>query len=131
MLLTYPAQAANKAEEIKTALVTTYKLTNFGTAQQLLGIEIYRNEDGTISLRRRRFIGSVLKRFHMEKAYDTTTPLDDRHSCHVDTRGGVYRMLRGLERRQMAIAVMQRCQIQSKRRKQRKQRKQAAPYSLR
>jgi hypothetical protein len=121
MLLTYPAQAANKAEEIKTALATTYKLTNFGIARQLLGIEINRNEDGTISLRRRRFICSVLKRFHTEKAYDATTPLDDKgHSCHVDTGGGVYRMLRGFERWQMAVAVMQRCQTQSKRRKRRK-----------
>jgi hypothetical protein len=49
MLLTYLPQAAKEAEEIKTALATTYKLTNLGTARQFLRIEIYRNENGTIS----------------------------------------------------------------------------------
>jgi len=78
MLLTYPQQATKEAEEIKTALAATYKLTNLGTAQQFLGIEIYRNENGTISLGHGRFINSVLKRFHMEKAYNPTPPLDDK-----------------------------------------------------
>ena len=38
-----------------------------------------------------------------------------RHSCHVDTGGGVCCMLRGFERAQMAVVVMQWCQTQSKR----------------
>ena len=41
MLLTYPTQAAKTAEEIKTDLSTTYKITNLGTARQFLRIEIY------------------------------------------------------------------------------------------
>jgi hypothetical protein len=47
MLLTDPPQAANEAEEIKTALATTYQITN-------LGNEIYRNETGTISWQSRK-----------------------------------------------------------------------------
>jgi len=78
MLLTYPPQATKEAEEIKTALAATYKIMNLGTARQLLGIEIYRSENGTISLGQGRFIDSVLKCFHMEKAYNATTPLDDK-----------------------------------------------------
>jgi len=78
MLLTYPPQAAKEAEEIKTALATTYKITNLRTTRQFLGIDIYRLRDGTIGLGQRRFIDSVLKRFHIEKAYNATTPLDDK-----------------------------------------------------
>jgi len=65
MLLTYPPQATKEAQEIKTALAATYKITNHGTVRQLLGIEIYQSENGTISLGQGRFIDSVLKRFHM------------------------------------------------------------------
>jgi hypothetical protein len=60
MLLTYPPQAAKEAEEIKTALAATYKITNLGITRQFLGIEIYRHKDGTISLGQRQFIDSVL-----------------------------------------------------------------------
>jgi len=49
MLLTYSPQAPKEAEEIKTALAATYKLTNLGTVGQFLGIEIYQSENGTIS----------------------------------------------------------------------------------
>jgi hypothetical protein len=62
MLLTYPAQAANKAEEIKTA----YKLTNLGTARQFLGIEIYRNKNGTISLQSRKLDIVAMSTLEME-----------------------------------------------------------------
>jgi hypothetical protein len=78
MLLTYPPHAIKEAEEIKTALAATYKITNLGTPRQFLGIEIFRNENGKISLGQGRFIDSVLKRFHIEKAYNATTPLDDK-----------------------------------------------------
>ena len=68
MLFTYPPQAAKDAEEIKTALATTYKITNIGTIRQFLGIDIYRHKDSTIGVGQRQFIDSVHKRFHMEKA---------------------------------------------------------------
>jgi len=40
ILLTYTPQAAKEAEEIKTALATTYNITNLGTARQFRGINI-------------------------------------------------------------------------------------------
>jgi len=78
ILLTEPPQTAKEADEIKTALAATYKITNLGTHRQFVGIEIYRNQDGKIGLGRRRFIDSVLKRFHMERAYNATTSLDNK-----------------------------------------------------
>jgi len=78
MLLTYPTQAAKTAEEIKTDLSTTYKITNLGTARQFLRIEIYWNMNGMISHDQGRFIDSPIKRFHMEMVYDPMTPLDDK-----------------------------------------------------
>jgi hypothetical protein len=78
MLLTYPPQAAEEADKMKTAFAATYKITNLSTVRQFLRIVIYRNKDCTISLGPTRFIDSVLKRFYMERAYNATTPLDDK-----------------------------------------------------
>jgi hypothetical protein len=78
MLLTYTLQATKEAEEIKSALAATYKITNLGTARQFLVSDTYRNENGTMSLGQGPFIKSVLKHFHMKKAYNATTPLDDK-----------------------------------------------------
>jgi hypothetical protein len=76
ILLTYEPQAANEAEEIKSALAATDKITNLGTTRQFLGIEIYRNLDDTIGLGQTRFINSLLNYFNMEGAYAATTGLD-------------------------------------------------------
>jgi len=78
VLLTYPPQATKEAEEIKTALAATYKITSLGSTRQFLGIEIYRNKNRKISLGEGWFIDSVVKPFHMEKAYNATTALDDK-----------------------------------------------------
>jgi hypothetical protein len=78
MLLTCPQQAAKEADEIKTAFAATYKITNLSTVRQFLRMEIYRNDDCTIGLGPTRFIDSVLKRFYLERAYNATTPLDDK-----------------------------------------------------
>jgi len=43
-----------RQKKITTALATTYKITNLSTAQQFLGIEIYRIENGTISWHSRK-----------------------------------------------------------------------------
>ena len=50
MLLAYAPTAAKEAEEIKQALVATYKITNLRTARQFIGIEIHYETDGSISL---------------------------------------------------------------------------------
>jgi hypothetical protein len=78
MLLAYAPSAPKEVEEIKKALVTTYKITNLGTASQVLGIEIHYETDGSISLGQRVFIDTNLKRFHMEAAHGAATPLDDK-----------------------------------------------------
>jgi len=79
MLLAYGPSAAKEAEEIKTALAATYKITNLGTARQFLGIKIHYENDG-ISLGQRMFIDNILKRFHMEAAHGAATPLDNNDS---------------------------------------------------
>jgi hypothetical protein len=77
MLLAYAPSAAQDAEEIKTALAATYKITNLGTARQFLGIEIHYENDGILH-GQRVFIDTILKRFHMEAAHGAATPLDDK-----------------------------------------------------
>jgi len=46
MLFADALTAAKEAEEIKKALAATYKITNLGTAWQLLGMEIHYESDG-------------------------------------------------------------------------------------
>jgi hypothetical protein len=78
MLLAYAPSAGKEAEEIKTALAATYKITNLGTARQFLGIEIHYDTDCSISLDQSVFIDTILQRFHMEAAHGGATPLDDK-----------------------------------------------------
>jgi len=75
LLLTYPLQATKEAEEINTALTSTYKCTNDGTCQQFIWIEIYSIENRAIILAQRWFINSVLRCLHMVKANNATTKL--------------------------------------------------------
>jgi hypothetical protein len=77
MLLAYAPTAAKDAEIIKAKLAEVYKITNLGPARQFLGIEIHQ-ENGSISLCQKIFIDSILKRFHMENAYNALTPLNDK-----------------------------------------------------
>jgi hypothetical protein len=77
MLLAYAPTAAKDAEIIKEKLAEVNKITNLGPARQFLGIEIYQ-ENGSINLCQMIFIDSILKRFHMENAYNALTPLDDK-----------------------------------------------------
>jgi hypothetical protein len=78
ILLAYAAAAAKEVEEIKAKLAETYEITNLGPARQFLGIEIYHENDGSISISQKAFIDTILKWFHMGKAYDAATPLDER-----------------------------------------------------
>jgi hypothetical protein len=78
MLLAYTPTAAKEGEEIKQALAATYKITNLGTARQILGIEIHYDTDGSISLGQRVFIDSILKGFHMDAAHSAATSLDNK-----------------------------------------------------
>jgi hypothetical protein len=83
ILLAYAAAAAEDAEEITAKLAEVYKITNLEPARQFLGIEIYRENDGSIGIGQKDFIDLVLKRFHMENAYNAITPLDDKRKLDL------------------------------------------------
>ncbi|MDQ1487422.1 MAG: hypothetical protein QOJ62_3115 [Actinomycetota bacterium] len=61
ILLAYAAAAAKEVEEIKAKLAETYEITNLGLARQFLGIEIYHENDGSISISQKAFIDTILK----------------------------------------------------------------------
>jgi len=87
LLLPYAPSAAKEAEEVKTALAATYKITNLGTARQFLGIKIH-YENGRILLSQRVFIDTILNRFHMEAAHGAATPLDDKVKLDLSEEEG-------------------------------------------
>jgi hypothetical protein len=61
--------------EVKAKLSEKYKITNFGPARQLLGIEIHRDGTG-ISLSQKPYITTILRRFGMEHTHSISTPMD-------------------------------------------------------
>jgi len=73
----YPEAATKAAIEVKVTLSEKYKITNLGPARQLLGMENYRDENGTgISLGQKAYITRILKRFGMEHSQCVSTPKD-------------------------------------------------------
>jgi hypothetical protein len=75
--MSYPQAAAKAAIEVKGKLSEKYKITKLGPARQFLGIEIYRDENGTgISLGQKAYITTILKRFGMEHSHGVSTPMD-------------------------------------------------------
>lgn len=64
----YPKSAAVAEADVKTKLMRQYKITNLGTANQFIRIEIHRNKDGYIGLGQPTTILTILKYFSKEKA---------------------------------------------------------------
>ena len=60
---------------VKQRLLDQYKMTDLGKARRFLGLEIYQQPSG-ISLCQREYIQKVLRRFRMENAHDTLSPMD-------------------------------------------------------
>jgi len=76
-----PEDATKAVIEVKARLSEKYMISNLGPARQFLGIEIHREENGTItgtaiSLGQKAFITPILKRFNMQNAHGASTPLD-------------------------------------------------------
>jgi len=75
--MSYPQAATKAAIEVKAKLSEKYKITNFGPARQFLGIEIYRDKNGTgISLSQKAYMTTILKQFGMEHNHGFSTPMD-------------------------------------------------------
>ena len=74
--LAYPGTVAAAAADIKAKLAVKYKITNLGTMQQFLGIQIFHSNRTSIALGQRAFISTILKRFGMEGANGVATPMD-------------------------------------------------------
>jgi len=65
-----------KGREIKRLLQAKYKMCDLGAVKRFLGIEIEREEDGSISICQRTYIDTILKRFGQQDAKSAKTPLD-------------------------------------------------------
>jgi hypothetical protein len=75
--MSYPEAATMAAIEVKAKLSGKYMITNLGPARQFLGMEIYRDENGTgISLSQKAYITTILKRFSIEHSHGVSTPID-------------------------------------------------------
>jgi len=74
--MSYPEAATKAANEVKAKLSEKYRITNLGPARQFLGIEIYRDANGTgISGGQKAYITRILKRFSMEQSHGVSTPM--------------------------------------------------------
>jgi len=75
--MSYRQAAAKAVIEVKAKLLEKCKMKNLGPACQFLGIEIYRDENGTgISLSQKAYITRILKLFSMEHSHGISTPMD-------------------------------------------------------
>ena len=70
-----PDAATQAANEVKAKLSEKYKITNLVSAHQFLGLEIHRDNTG-ISLGRKAYIATILRRFGMEHTHIVSTPMD-------------------------------------------------------
>jgi hypothetical protein len=69
--------ATKAAIQVEARLSEKYKITNLGLARQFVGTDIHREENGIgISLGKKAFITTILKRFDMWNAPDVSTPMD-------------------------------------------------------
>jgi len=75
LLIAYDG-AKGKGHEIKRLLQAKYKMCDLGAVKRLLGIEIERGEDGSISICQWAYIDTILKRFGQLDAKSAKTPLD-------------------------------------------------------
>jgi len=83
----YPRTASKAAEDLKTALKKEYKMTDLGKAKQFLGLEIARHDSGTITLGQAKYIQTIVKRFGIEDANPTPTPLHDKTTLETEPQG--------------------------------------------
>lgn len=67
---------ATMCTKLKNELSTHFKMKDLGEAKSLLGMNITRYPDGSLSIDQRHYISTVLKRFNMEECNSVNTPLD-------------------------------------------------------
>jgi len=88
--MSYLEAATKAAIEVKAKLSEKFKIMNFGPARQFLGIEIYRDENGTrISLSQKAYITTILKRFSMEHSHGVSTTMDPNIKMDLAKERGV------------------------------------------
>jgi hypothetical protein len=62
---------------VKKQLQDKYRMTDLGRARRFLGLEIeWNDEDGTVTLGQHDYIDTIVKRFNMKDANNTSNPLD-------------------------------------------------------
>lgn len=67
---------ATMCTKLKNELSTQFKMKDLGEAKSLLGMNITRYADGSLSIDQRHYISTFLKRFNMEECNPVNTPLD-------------------------------------------------------
>lgn len=67
---------ATQTKKIKQHLSDRFKMKDLGLAKYILGMEIIRNDNGSISIHQGRYIKDVLERFNMTNCKSVTTPAD-------------------------------------------------------
>jgi transposase InsO family protein len=75
ILIIHTKQHGSRGDEIKRQLNERYKMTDLGQVQRFLGLEIGRSSAG-ITLSQSTYIHSIIRRFDLENAKETASPMD-------------------------------------------------------
>ena len=77
-------QHACRIKELKQELKKSFAMKDFGTARQILGMQIVWDRDATkLWFSQEKYIQKVLCRFNMDKAKVVSTPLDMHFKLHT------------------------------------------------
>ena len=70
------ASNATMCTKLKSELQRHFKMKDLGEAKSLLGMNITRAEDGSVSIDQSRYINDIIRRFNMGDCHPAKTPMD-------------------------------------------------------
>lgn len=70
------ASNATMCTKLKNELCTHFHMKDLGEAKSLLGMNITRHSDGSLSIDQRHYLSTIIKRFNMENCNPASSPMD-------------------------------------------------------
>lgn len=78
------ASNATMCTKLKNDLSTNFRMKDLGEAASLLGMNIARHGDGSISIDQRHYISTVIRRFNMENCNPVNSPMDANQKLSIE-----------------------------------------------
>lgn len=75
---------SKKRDDLKERLSNRFKMKDIGTAVSILGMNIERHDDGSISIDQRIYIEGIIKRFNMHECNPVSSPMDANQKLSKD-----------------------------------------------